>query len=131
MVRKIQIKGYKRKGYKKDVIPGKGRKIKYIKPTTVRGHFKVDKGKPGRTPKSKRWFQEAVQKRPPYKLGWKKDEPQLIRLKKSLLSRPKSWSSSRRNLSASRALIALSNVTTDVETKRKARLDAKVLRRRL
>jgi len=122
---RIRIKGYKRKGYIKDVKPGPGVKKGRISATTVRGHLRVDKGKPGRTPKAQRWF------KPTRRLGWDKDMPQEKRLRVAIASRPGSWDMHRKNLSAFRALNALANVTTDRETETKARQDARVLRRRL
>ena len=73
----------------------------------------------------KKWFREAVQKRPPYKLGWKKTQSTETRRRKALESRPKNWSLKKRRLSAGRGLIALSNVTKDKRTKELARRDAR------
>lgn len=75
---------------------------------------------------NKKWFQKAVNSKPPYSLGgWKKTQAPTTRRREALSSRPKSWSLSRRRLSAGRALIALANVTKDQPTKTKARADAK------
>lgn len=73
----------------------------------------------------KKWFKKAVQAKPPYTLGWKKDMPADKRRKAALASRPKNWSLRNRYLSAGRALQALANVTKDKATKRLASIDAK------
>ena len=123
-MRKLRIKGYKRKSFVKDVKPGLGVKRKRIKATNVRGHLRPDKGKPGRTPKSERWF------KPKRSLNWTKNEPQRVRLRKAIASRPQK-SMDAKELSALRALNALANVTTDKKTERLAREDVRALRRRL
>jgi len=74
----VRRKGYKRKGYrrkafsywrggKKIYVPSTYIKPTYIKPTTYR---MVDKGKPGRTPKEKRWFFPKAELD-----GWSKNLP--------------------------------------------------------
>ena len=74
----------------------------------------------------RKWFREAVYKRPPYTLGgWRKNQPARVRRRHALASRPKNWSLRRRRRSAGQALQALANVTKDPETRRKARADAK------
>ena len=76
--------------------------------------------------RKKKWFQEAVKKKPPYNLGgWSKRKSTEARRRSALLSRPKSWSLRTRYRSAGRALQALANVTKDKETKKKALLDAR------
>ncbi len=77
----------------------------------------------------KKWFQEAVKDKPPYKLGWKKTQSERVRRQVALASRPKNWILDNRRLSASRALQALANVTKDKKTKRLARLDAEYFRK--
>ncbi len=73
-----------------------------------------------------KWFKKAVEAKPPYTLGgWKKSQSAKVRRSKALASRPKNRSLKSRRLSAGRALIALSNVTRDRATKKKARADAK------
>lgn len=75
---------------------------------------------------TKKWFKAAIGKRPPYNLGgWSKSQTEEVRRRKALASRPKTWSLRRRYLSAGRALIALSNVSQDPGTRKKARADAK------
>lgn len=74
---------------------------------------------------TKKWFKEAVEARPPDSLGgWRKNLSAKIRRRRALASRPRSWSPRKRYLSAGRALIALGNVTTDAETRKKAYADA-------
>jgi len=114
--RRIKRRGYTRRGNV------------WVRGTTYEAE---DRGAPGKTPKSKKWFQEAIGKRPPYHLGWKKDKPQEQRIRLAIASRPKNWSEQQRTLSASRALQALANISTDRETASKAKADAEVLRRRL
>jgi len=73
----------------------------------------------------KKWFQEAVKKRPPYNLGgWSKSQSPETRRRLALASRPSNWSLHKRRLSAARALQALANVTKDPATKRAAQADA-------
>lgn len=73
-----------------------------------------------------KWFKKAILTRPPNSLGgWTKTEPSSIRRSRAIRSRPKNWSLTRKRRSAGRALIALSNVNKDKETKRIARADAK------
>jgi len=76
--------------------------------------------------KKKKWFTKAIEKKPPYSLnGWSKSKPIETRRRLALSSRPKSWSLRRRYRSAGQALLSLSNVTKDKETKLKAKKDAK------
>lgn len=65
------------------------------------------------------WFADATQDSKP--LGWRKDMPQWKRINIAVRNR-------RGNLlAAARALNALANVTTDHETKLRARADASYL----
>jgi len=109
---KLRIKSYRRKSFIKDVIPGRGVKRKRIKATRVKSHLRPDKGKPGRTPKAKRWFKPKATLH-----GWSKDLSANVRRARASIGRS--------DLSSARALIQLANVTTDRETKRVARDDAK------
>jgi len=68
-------------------------------------------GKRRRTPPSKRWY------RPTVKTNWKKDMPLRVRRSNALDAHGGDL------LATARALIALSNVTTDAETKQEARKD--------
>lgn len=82
----------------------------YVPPTT----YKVeDRGKPGRTPKSKKWY------KPTTTMNWSKDMPVAERRRNALRAHGGDA------LATARALQALSNVTTDRETKREAEKDAK------
>lgn len=63
--------------------------------------------------KPKKWFQPN--NRP---LNWSKDDTQGVRRRNALAARKGDY------LKTARALMALSNVTADKETKRKARSDA-------
>ena len=110
-MKKIRVhrKGYHRKGYTRK--GGIRVKPAYVPPTS---YLVRDRGKAGRTPKSKQWFN------PKTHTGWSKYQKQLTRikhLKKGGVS----------NLTAARRAMALSNVTTDPTTKRLARSDALLL----
>jgi len=75
---------------------------------------------------TKKWFQKAVNARPPNSLGgWKKTQSPEVRRRLALASRPKNWTLKRRRISAARALQALANVTKDAATAQKARVDAR------
>jgi hypothetical protein len=71
-----------------------------------------DKGQPGKTPKEGRWFEPQVE------TGWRKDEVESIRRVKVLDAHKGE------ELASARAMQALSNVSTDRETTRKAKSDA-------
>ena len=74
---------------------------------------------------ARKWFQEAVRKKPPYDLGgWSKNQSPETRRRLALASRDKRLSLHDRRLSAARALQALANVTKDPATKRAAQADA-------
>ena len=72
-----------------------------------------DKGQPGKTPKDKRWFESQVE------TGWRKDDTEAIRRVKVLDAHKGD------ELASARAMQALANVSTDRETSKKARSDAK------
>lgn len=82
--------------------------------TAVKGttYFTEDKGKPGKTPESEKFFHPTV------KLNWHKDLPAEVRRKNALEAHGGD------KLATARALQELSNVTTDVETKKLAKIDA-------
>jgi hypothetical protein len=103
----VKRKGYKRKAYKRK---GGVR----VKASKVKGSsFSVrDRGKPGRTPKSQRFFH------PKRHTGWRKTQSVTTRRRLMLKAHGGDY------LAAARALIALHNVTTDAETKRLAYADA-------
>ncbi|MDE2236129.1 MAG: hypothetical protein KGK44_11385 [Gammaproteobacteria bacterium] len=72
----------------------------------------LDKGKPGRTPKSARFFSPGV------KMGWRKDQAAAIRRREALKAH-------KGNLTATgRALQEIANVTTDARTAKLAKADA-------
>lgn len=72
-----------------------------------------DKGKPGATPESEQWYNPQVQD-----TGWKKDLPEEKRRALMLQAHKGDVRA------AGRAMVALANVTTDIETSRAARSDA-------
>ena len=76
-------------------------------------YLRRDTGKPGRTSKSKRWYE------PEEKLGWEADMP--IKERRNAVLESKNGDL----LAAARALQALAKVTTSKETKVKASADAK------
>jgi hypothetical protein len=98
MVRKIKVhrKAYKRHG----------------KLIHSADYLTSDKGKPGKTPKSERFYHPVI------KTGWHKDMDAESR-------RRLVWNAYDGNcLKAERSLIELSNVSTDRETRRLAKIDA-------
>lgn len=80
-----------------------------VKSTT---YYTEDKGKPGRTPESKKFFAPGV------KMNWSKDLPLETRRENALQAHEGN------KLATARALQELSNVTTDEETKKLAKIDA-------
>lgn len=66
--------------------------------------------------KVKKWYPQGGRS-----LGWHKDDSQTTRLRNAVKARRGN------ELKAARGLQALSNVTVDAETKRKAKADAKIL----
>ncbi|MDG6912627.1 MAG: hypothetical protein JRN35_06040 [Nitrososphaerota archaeon] len=114
---RVKRKAYKRKGYtRRAYTRADGTRVKaaHVGPSSVpMGTFTVsDRGKPGRTPKSQRFYHPKV------KTGWHKDSPLACRRAKVLRAHKGD------NLSAARAMQALANVTTDRMTKEEAQLDA-------
>jgi len=86
-----------------------------VPPTCIR-----DRGKPGKTPKGERWLPKDM----PKLRGWKKTKPQAERMR--ALKRVTRQQGCRR---IGRTMIAISNVTTDLETKKKLRDDYKKLKK--
>ena len=82
--------------------------------TVVKGitYHTTDKGKPGKTPDSEKFFHPKVE------MHWHKDQTAKVRRANAL----KAHSGS--ELATARALQALANVTTDAETARLAKADA-------
>lgn len=104
----VSRKSYRRKGYtRKGGIRVKGCVIKS-------STFKVrDRGKPGRTPRSQRWYHPKV------RTGWHKGDPLAVRRRRVLRAHHGDV------LASARAMDSLAKVTTDRATKRAARADAK------
>ncbi len=82
--------------------------------TKVKGttYYTEDKGKPGKTPESEKFFHPQV------KMNWSKDLPEEVRRRNALKAHGGDM------LATARALQELSNVTTDAETKRLTKEDA-------
>ncbi len=80
-----------------------------VKGTT---YYTKDKGEPGKTPESEKWYRHNVE------MNWHKNEPADIR-RASALNAHKGD-----ELATARALQALANVTTDAETAKLAKDDA-------
>jgi hypothetical protein len=81
----------------------------YVKATT---YFTQDKGKPGKTPESQKFFHPKVV------MNWHKDDPPETRRANALKAHNGD------GLATARALQELANVTTDVATARLAKVDA-------
>jgi len=75
-------------------------------------YYTEDKGKPGKTPDSEKFFHPRV------KMNWHKDESAEVRRANALNAHHGN------ELATARALQELANVTTDVETARLAKIDA-------
>jgi len=82
--------------------------------TKVKGttYYVKDKGKPGKTPQSEKWYQHNVE------MNWHKDDPAEARRANALKAHNGD------ELATARALQALANVTTDAETAKLAKTDA-------
>lgn len=83
--------------------------------TRVKAAVIADKGKPGRTPKSKQWYDPKVH------TGWKKSDPATTRRRRAIIAHKGN------RLAAARALQSLANVNTDPVTRRLAALDARYI----
>jgi len=75
-------------------------------------YYIKDKGKPGRTPESEKWYEHTV------RMNWHKDESADVRRANALKAHKGD------ELATARALQALANVTTDAETAELAKADA-------
>ena len=80
-----------------------------VKGTT---YYAKDRGKPGKTPESEKWYQHNVE------MNWHKDQPAEMRRANAFKAH------SGNKLATARALQALANVTTDLETAKLAKIDA-------
>lgn len=86
----------------------------------------TEKASKGKKIYKKKWFKDAVNKKAPFTLsGWSKDMTEKERRSLALKSRDQKESKYHQNLSAARALQALSNVTKDAATKKAAKKDSK------
>ncbi len=113
---KVKRKGYWRGPY----TYSRNGKVITVKKSWVpeTTYFTEDRGKPGRTPESKRFFE------PGRHTGWKKKQPPATRRAKLLAATDKGRSMHERYLEAGRMIQELANVTTDGETKEKGKADA-------
>ncbi len=82
--------------------------------TVVKGtsYYTKDKGEPGKTPLTERWYQHNVE------MNWHKGDPTQVRRANALKAHKGD------ELAAARALQALANVTIDAETAKLAKTDA-------
>jgi hypothetical protein len=80
-----------------------------VKETT---YYTEDKGKPGKTPESQKFFLPKVE------MNWHKEDPEKTRRTNALKAHGGD------ELATARALQALANVTTDPDTKKRGKADA-------
>jgi phage/plasmid-associated DNA primase len=82
--------------------------------TVVKGttYYTQDKGKPGKTPENEKFYHPKVE------MHWHKDQPTKMRRINALKAHEGD------ELATARALQALANVTTDIETTKLAKTDA-------
>jgi len=80
-----------------------------VKETT---YYTEDKGKPGKTPESKKFYHPKVE------MNWRNDDPEEPRRTNALKAHGNDV------LATAKALQALANVTTDSDTKKLAKADA-------
>jgi hypothetical protein len=82
--------------------------------TVVKGitYYTQDKGKPGKTPENEKFYHPKVE------MHWHKDQPTKMRRANALKAHEGD------ELATARALQALANVTTDIETAKLAKTDA-------
>jgi hypothetical protein len=85
--------------------------------TVVKGttYYTKDKGKPGKTPESEKFYHPKVE------MHWHKDQSAEVRRANALKAH------NGNELATARALQALANVTTDAETAKLAKADADYL----
>jgi hypothetical protein len=113
---RVKRKGYWRGPY---IYTRNGKVIKVKKtwvPETT--YMTEDKGKPGRTPKSEKFFE------PKRHTGWEKTQEPATRRSMLLNATDKNRTVHDRYVEAGRMIQELANVTTDEETKTKAKEDA-------
>jgi len=75
-------------------------------------YYTRDRGKPGKTPESEKWYQHNVE------MHWHKDQPAEVRRANAVEAHKGD------ELATAMALQALANVTTDAETGNLAKADA-------
>jgi hypothetical protein len=82
--------------------------------TVVKGttYYAEDKGEPGKTPESEKWYEHNVA------MNWHKDDPMELRRTNALEAHKGD------ELATARALQALANVTQDTRTAQLAKADA-------
>jgi hypothetical protein len=82
--------------------------------TVVKGttYYTQDKGKPGKTPENEKFYHPKIE------MHWHKDQPTKMRRINALKAHEGD------ELATARALQALANVTTDIETTKLAKTDA-------
>lgn len=109
----VKRKGHTRRAYlRKDGTRVKSAQI-------AQSTFKTkDTGHPGRTPKKEQWFEPQVE------TGWEKGQPLPERRQNVLRAHGGN------ELASARSMQALANVTTDNETRREARADARYFYKR-
>jgi hypothetical protein len=113
---RVKRKGYWRGSY----TYTRNNKVIKVKKTWVpeTTYMTEDKGKPGRTPESEKFFE------PKRHTGWEKTQEPANRRSKLLNATDKNKSMHDRYVEAGRMIQELANVTTDEETKTKAKEDA-------
>ena len=113
---KIKRKGYWRGPYN---FMRNGKMIHVKKHWVPETTFMItDRGEPGRTPKEDRWFH------PKRITGWHKTQEPSVRRSELFQSTDKKLSIHDRYVQAGRVIQELANVTTDIDTKKKAKIDA-------
>ncbi len=113
---KVKRKGYWRSPYSYE---RNGKVIKVKKTWVPETRFMTeDKGKPGRTPESHKFFE------PKRHTGWEKKQEPTTRRGKLLNATDENKSMHDRYVEAGRMIQELANVTTDEETRAKAKEDA-------
>jgi len=113
---KVERKGYWRKEY---TYTRNGKQINVKRTWIPESTYKTeDRGKPGKTPESEKWFTPEV------KTGWMKTQLPSERRNKLLEATDKSRSMHDRYVQAGRMIQELANVTSDKATKNTATDDA-------
>lgn len=76
---------------------------------------------------AKKWIKQAIEKRPPFTLGWKQDLPREERLERAYLSCPERWTHSHklRRIIAALNLVYIANRRKNPTTAMLAKSDQK------